>query len=475
MSSSLEQSSSTPYVSSYSKRSPLGALFSRTLPSYSGQYPVGVHDVELSIPKQSFGNFKHISMPDAEAGLTIDTVMFTLFYPATSPHDTSRQAVWFPRLRQTIDGFLKMAKRTPNCIYRAIAYLTAAAAIWGTAFPAIENAPLMSPPPSVSKWPVIIFSHGVGCSRLMYSAFCGEMASRGYVVVAIEHRDGTGPSSRITAEGGIERDFYWLDWSDLQYAKHLQMSVLVLLTHTSWVDLEEQPKNDTTLRHVQLEVRKAELEHVIRAVYRISQSEQVPQTRFSRGAWDWTPWTCIDPSNPIMTGHSFGGSLALAAAASGSFHFSHVIVFDPATQRLTPWKGQISSPLLTINSEEFSLGAEFTVLQEVATTASSWHTFLLRTYKDILMSLILIFLKAGATHPAFSDVFLILPDCINRLVGLAADPLHIIGLTIDTVVKFLESGTEDAWEEVRRVDSRVVVSGGLRNLGELIKVQPTSS
>lgn len=97
MSYLLERESSTPFVSSYPKRSPLGALFSRTLPSYSGQYPVGVHDTELSVHKQSFGHFNHISMPDAEAGLTIDTVMFTLFYP-TSSHDKSHQAVWFPRL-----------------------------------------------------------------------------------------------------------------------------------------------------------------------------------------------------------------------------------------------------------------------------------------------------------------------------------------------------------------------------------------
>ncbi|KAJ8589801.1 hypothetical protein M405DRAFT_738008 [Rhizopogon salebrosus TDB-379] len=438
MSSPLDRESSTPYVSSYPKRSPLGALFSRTLPRYSGQYPVGVHDTELSISRQSFGNFSHKSMPGAEAGLTIDTVMFTLFYPTTSQHDKSCQAVWFPRLRQTIDGFLKMAKRTPNFVYRMIAYPSTALAIWGTAFPAIENAPLMSPPSSLSKWPVIIFSHGVGCSRLMYSAFCGEMASRGYIVVAIEHRDGTGPSSRITAEGGIRRDCDWLDWTDLH-----------------WVNLDEQPKCDNTLRRVQLEVRQAELEHVIIALNRISKGQKVPQTRFSKGDWSWTPWTCINPSSPIMVGHSFGGSLALAAATDSRFNFSRVIVFDPATQRLAPWRGQICIPLLTINSEEFLLGAEFEILQEVAATASSCHTFLL----------------SGATHPAFSDVFLILPDYINRLVGLAADPLRIIGLTIETVVKFLENDSEYTWEQVQHVDSRSLAPKKLRDFGELVKFQ----
>lgn len=70
-------------------------------------------------------------------------------------------------------------------------------------------------------------------------------------------------------------------------------------------------------------------------------------------------------------------------------------------------------------------------------------------------------------------MFLILPDYINRLVGFAADPLRIIGLTIDTVMKFLESDTDDAWEQVQRVDDRVVASQKLRDLGELVKFQPT--
>ena len=90
----------------------------------------------------------------------------------------------------------------------------AAAAIHGTTFPA-HDSPQLQSPPNGSQWQLLIFSHGVGCSRLMYSGFCGEMASRGYVVAAIEHRDGTGPSSSIMTEDGQVKEVDWLNWKDL--------------------------------------------------------------------------------------------------------------------------------------------------------------------------------------------------------------------------------------------------------------------
>lgn len=93
-------------------------------------------------------------------------------------------------------------------------------AVHGLKFPVYQRAPILTPPPNddhtPSQWPMIIFSHGVGCSRLMYTHICGELASRGYLVAAVEHRDGTGPAATVTNDQGDEKDIEFLRWNDLR-------------------------------------------------------------------------------------------------------------------------------------------------------------------------------------------------------------------------------------------------------------------
>ncbi|EEH52996.1 uncharacterized protein MICPUCDRAFT_21883, partial [Micromonas pusilla CCMP1545] len=44
---------------------------------------------------------------------------------------------------------------------------------------------------SETKMPLVVFSHGLAGTRTMYAALCTSLASQGYLVAAIEHRDGS--------------------------------------------------------------------------------------------------------------------------------------------------------------------------------------------------------------------------------------------------------------------------------------------
>jgi len=52
----------------------------------------------------------------------------------------------------------------------------------------------LAPPPQGTQFPLVVFSHGLAGTRNTYSQFCSAVASEGYVVVAVEHADGSGPA-----------------------------------------------------------------------------------------------------------------------------------------------------------------------------------------------------------------------------------------------------------------------------------------
>lgn len=78
--------------------SKFGTLLSRRLPNYTGRYPVGTLDVEYPLDEpRRVGTFKHRKLhSDAPAGIEVETVLFSIFYPCEVGTD-GPGVQWFPR------------------------------------------------------------------------------------------------------------------------------------------------------------------------------------------------------------------------------------------------------------------------------------------------------------------------------------------------------------------------------------------
>jgi platelet-activating factor acetylhydrolase len=145
--------------------------------------------------------------------------------------------------------------------------------------------------------PVMVFSHGMASSRTQYTQYVGELASRGFVVAAIEHRDGSGPGTQVIKHGKPHRTLLHFD------VRHL--------TADSGLDGD-------AFKQAQLDFRQAEVEETVGVLNQINYGAgaEIFESNSRREGQHLHHWEGrLAIQNATIGGHSFGATLAVSSVS----------------------------------------------------------------------------------------------------------------------------------------------------------------
>jgi platelet-activating factor acetylhydrolase len=321
------------------------------------------------------------------------------------------------------------------------------------------------------SFPVVIFSHGLGGSRTMYSSICGELASFGIVVVAMEHRDGSGARTYVNCsdnnKGNTTGPVQWEkseSQDSLRTAEPPGKEQKPITKHKREdsspyyrVDYlfpkdnarDTRPNNargvDTELRAAQIEMRLAEIEEAFYILdlincgkgdqvhtHNLRQGSNVGSCSMGLNGVDWRDWTeRLDLASVTIMGHSFGAATAVAALRSEK-RFTWItqgILLDawgPATPERTE-KEAVRKPVLSIGSEAFMHWTEnFDRVEQIcqearAAGALCWMTTI-----------------RGSTHLSQTDLAVLYPNWMSLLMKTIVNPKRAISLTVHSALEFLK-------------------------------------
>ncbi|KAG9242444.1 platelet-activating factor acetylhydrolase, isoform II-domain-containing protein [Calycina marina] len=473
----LSRAESTPLEKPPKSRPPVGLrdrILKSSLPQYSGPYSVGLMDIE--VPACSPRTFSSIKREHKHL-LKLETVLFTVYYPSAigSGHGQSPEgkkywsrATWLPRPRiETTRGYGSFAS-LPSWFTLPFVWLTTAF----TKIPAWRNARIAGhwpneqnsreaggyevknqkgePPPGEPDspcFPLMIFSHGLGGTKTTYSSICGEFASYGFVVVSLEHRDGSGPRTFINVPNRDEDS----DNSGKDQRKGFSKMDYVFPKDNP---MDTSPGNekgpDHELRTAQLQLRLAEIEeayHVMKLIHagrgdevaaanlRWKDENVSNQGGSSRGlkGVDWKAWESRFHLRQVtMLGHSFGGATTIEVLRyKNRFNFiGQGIIYDVwgvviQRSKEDP-KHRIDAPMLGIMSEAFmywpdNLDSIMSLCRE-----AKEH--------DALVWLMTV---RGSIHLSQSDFAILYPRIASLALKMTVNSQRALDLNINASLEFL--------------------------------------
>eukprot|EP00090_Calanus_glacialis_P009424 TRINITY_DN17792_c0_g1_i1.p1 TRINITY_DN17792_c0_g1~~TRINITY_DN17792_c0_g1_i1.p1 ORF type:complete len:439 (+),score=123.75 TRINITY_DN17792_c0_g1_i1:76-1392(+) len=259
--------------------------------------------------------------------------------------------------------------------------------------PILKNAPISTE----KKWPVIVFSHGMGCNRFAYSRICTDLASHGFVVAATEHRDGSGSLS-FTMEGGTK------NW----------------IPHRRITDAEKE----YTVRNQQLHFRVAEVKRTMDLVLKLNNGGDCVNILQEGADYDVSMFkNSMEASKPVLAGHSYGGATTLMALAE-DHRFKQGLVLDGWLFPLKDEEISPTQPIVFINTESFMNRQNINRMK-----------MFLTGIKDRRM----VFIK-GSVHQNHIDAPLIFKSgIIKKIIGMQSDtdPVLVLDLNDKLMLHFI--------------------------------------
>lgn len=177
------------------------------------------------------------------------------------------------------------------------------------------------------RLPVVVFSHGLAGNRNLYAALCTSLASQGYLVAAIEHRDGSASCAALVnkATDGVH---------GVAYQQYI---------HTD---------GNFAWRREQVAKRAEEFSAAIEALSAAADGRGAPRNVFPSSRFDVSILNgAVDVSRLVAMGHSFGGATVMTAA--GNKAIKRAVLLDPWTEPLGDVVRAASVPTLVMNSHKW--------------------------------------------------------------------------------------------------------------------------